>query len=61
MPPLIGDVVSEVVYDSQLQSNPLHPVPYETPSCWFVHVDNSAEKKHETSLHVSPLISCLLC
>lgn len=53
MPPLIGDVVSEVVYDSQLQSNPEHPVPYETPSCWFVHVDESEEKRQETSWHVS--------
>ncbi|KAL7279197.1 hypothetical protein ACG7TL_007037 [Trametes sanguinea] len=51
MPPLIGDAVSEAVYDSQLRSNPDHPVPYETPSCWFVHVEDSGERKHGTSLH----------
>ncbi|KAI8980183.1 P-loop containing nucleoside triphosphate hydrolase protein [Trametes punicea] len=51
MPPLIGDIVSEVIYDSQLRSNPHHPVQHDTPSCWFVHVEDSQEKRYETSWH----------
>ncbi|CDO73717.1 hypothetical protein BN946_scf185015.g45 [Trametes cinnabarina] len=51
MPPLIGDAVSEAIYDSQLQSNPEHPIPYETPSCWFVHVPDSEERPYGTSVH----------
>ncbi|KAH9850369.1 P-loop containing nucleoside triphosphate hydrolase protein [Lenzites betulinus] len=51
MPPLIGDVVSEVVYDGQLRSNPEHPIPYDTPSCWFVHVQESEERRFDTSWH----------
>ncbi|RPD74791.1 P-loop containing nucleoside triphosphate hydrolase protein [Lentinus tigrinus ALCF2SS1-7] len=51
MPPLIGEVVSDVVYDGQLQSNPSHPVPYEQPCCWFVHVVESEEKPSGTSWH----------
>ncbi|KAI0749340.1 P-loop containing nucleoside triphosphate hydrolase protein [Daedaleopsis nitida] len=33
MPPLIGEVVSDVVYNGQLQSNPTHPVPLHQPCC----------------------------
>lgn len=55
MPPFIGEVVSDVVYNGQLQSNPLHPVPHSQPSCWFAHVSNSREQPHETSQHVSAL------
>ena len=54
MPPLIGEVVSDVVYEGQLQSNPDHLVPSGQPCCWFVHVDGSMERQHEgTSWHVS--------
>lgn len=53
MPPQIGEVVSDVVYDGQLQSNPLHPVPLSMPSCRFVHVEDSQENQHDTSIHVS--------
>ncbi|KAH9903023.1 P-loop containing nucleoside triphosphate hydrolase protein [Cubamyces lactineus] len=49
MPPLIGDVVSETIYDSHLRSNPEHPVPYSESCCWFVHVEESEEKRDNTS------------
>ncbi|KAI0649113.1 P-loop containing nucleoside triphosphate hydrolase protein [Trametes meyenii] len=51
MPPLIGDVISEAVYDGQLQSNPNHPISGDTPCCWFVHVEGSEEQQHEKSIH----------
>ncbi|KAI0331917.1 P-loop containing nucleoside triphosphate hydrolase protein [Cubamyces sp. BRFM 1775] len=51
MPPLIGDAVSETIYSSQLRSNPNHPVPYSEPCCWFVHVDESEERRDGTSWH----------
>lgn len=53
MPPLIGDVVSDVVYEGQLQSNPEHPVPVTQPCCWLVHVADSQERRFDTSWHVS--------
>ncbi|KAI0719276.1 P-loop containing nucleoside triphosphate hydrolase protein [Cerioporus squamosus] len=51
MPPLIGEVVSDVVYEGQLQSNPDHPVPHGQPCCWFVHVEDSQERSFETNWH----------
>ncbi|KAI1797127.1 P-loop containing nucleoside triphosphate hydrolase protein [Ganoderma leucocontextum] len=51
MPPLIGEVVSDVMYEGQLQSNPDHPVPSTQTSCWFVHAQDSRELQHETSWH----------
>ncbi|EJF64958.1 hypothetical protein DICSQDRAFT_159914 [Dichomitus squalens LYAD-421 SS1] len=51
MPPLIGEVVSEVIYEGQLQSWPDHPVPTTQDSCWFVHTEDSRELQHETSWH----------
>ena len=53
MPPLIGEVISDVIYEGQLQSNPDHPVPTTQASCWFVHTEDSRELQHETSWHVS--------
>ncbi|KAI0671739.1 P-loop containing nucleoside triphosphate hydrolase protein [Trametes maxima] len=47
----IGDVISEVVYDGQLQSNPNHPISGDTPCCWFVHVEDSEEQQREKSIH----------
>ncbi|TFK87476.1 hypothetical protein K466DRAFT_490831 [Polyporus arcularius HHB13444] len=51
MPPLIGEVVSDVVYEGQLQSNPDHPVPPGQACCWFVHAHDSQEKQFGTSWH----------
>ncbi|KAH9945186.1 P-loop containing nucleoside triphosphate hydrolase protein [Epithele typhae] len=49
MPSLIGEVVSDVNYDGQLDSWTDHPVPPSQPCCWFVHVDESQESKWDTS------------
>ena len=56
MPPLIGEVVSDVMYEGQLQSNPEHPVPSTQPSCWFVDTQDSRELQHKTSWHVGPIL-----
>ena len=53
MPPLIGEVVSDVMYEGQLQSNPDHPIPSTQPSCWFIHTEDSRESQHDTSWHAS--------
>ncbi|KAL6307425.1 P-loop containing nucleoside triphosphate hydrolase protein [Sparassis latifolia] len=38
MPPQIGEFISDAVYDGQLQSNPLHPVPIsdKLTACYFI-------------------------
>ncbi|KAI0661728.1 P-loop containing nucleoside triphosphate hydrolase protein [Cubamyces menziesii] len=51
MPPLIGEVVSDHIYNSQLCSNPDHPVPISETCCWFVHVEESEEKREAPSWH----------
>ncbi|OBZ72573.1 ATP-dependent helicase NAM7 [Grifola frondosa] len=51
MPPQIGAFISAAVYDGQLQSNPLHPVPIGFPACYFVDVENSRERQHDQSWH----------
>ena len=36
MPPQIGDIISELVYESKLKSNPSHPITEDTTACYFV-------------------------
>ena len=36
MPPQIGNIISELVYENKLKSNPLHPVTEDTTACYFV-------------------------
>ena len=36
MPPQIGDIISELVYEGNLRSNPLHPITEETTACYFI-------------------------
>ncbi|KAF8907307.1 AAA domain-containing protein [Gymnopilus junonius] len=38
MPPQIGTVISELVYESKLKSNPEHPVRSDTTACYFLDV-----------------------
>ncbi|KAJ2926342.1 hypothetical protein H1R20_g10754, partial [Candolleomyces eurysporus] len=49
MPPEIGGIISDAIYDSKLKSNPLHPVTSDTISCYFVDVPQGQESKAETS------------
>ena len=36
MPPQIGDIISELVYENKLKSNPSHPITEDTTACYFV-------------------------
>jgi regulator of nonsense transcripts 1 len=36
MPPQIGDIISDLVYENKLKSNPLHPITEDTTACYFV-------------------------
>jgi len=38
MPPQIGKIISEAVYDDKLKSNPLHPITDQTIACYFIDV-----------------------
>lgn len=51
MPPQIGDIISELVYDGKLKSNPSHPVTDDTTACYFVEAPGK-EKPMETSYKV---------
>lgn len=36
MPPQIGNIISDLVYENKLKSNPLHPITEDTIACYFV-------------------------
>ena len=36
MPPQIGDIISELVYEKKLKSNPNHPITEDKTACYFV-------------------------
>jgi len=36
MPPQIGNIISELVYEEKLKSNPSHPITNDTTACYFV-------------------------
>jgi regulator of nonsense transcripts 1 len=38
MPPQIGKIISEAVYENRLKSNPLHPITDQTTACYFIDV-----------------------
>lgn len=52
MPPQIGQFISDAVYDSQLDSNSLHPITNERMACHFINIP-SQEQLHGTSWKVS--------
>ncbi|KAI0322758.1 AAA domain-containing protein [Amylostereum chailletii] len=49
MPPQIGEFISEQIYDSNLNSNPKHPITSDTLACHFVDVPEGAERHNGTS------------
>lgn len=36
MPPQIGNIISELIYENRLKSNPLHPITEDVTACYFV-------------------------
>lgn len=45
MPPQIGEILSEAVYDGKLKSNPKHPITHEIRACYFFDIANGKEKQ----------------
>jgi hypothetical protein len=61
MPPQIGQVISEAVYDNQLKSNPLHPITDKVLACHFIDIPGSEKRNLDTgSFKVHPLFSLYL-
>ena len=60
MPPQIGDIISEAVYDANLKSNPLHPITEKTTACYFIDVPDGKERRVNDSFKVC-LIFLLFC
>ncbi|KAG5646992.1 hypothetical protein DXG03_001716 [Asterophora parasitica] len=48
MPPQIGCIISDLVYDGKLESNPLHPITEKTKACHFIDVPGT-EKANDMS------------
>jgi hypothetical protein len=45
MPPQIGDIISDAVYEKKLKSNPNHPITNEVTACYFVNILEGKEKQ----------------
>jgi len=56
MPPQMGGLISEAVYDGCLSSNPRHPINNQIMACHFVDV-HGQEKRKEDSFMVSSVYS----
>jgi regulator of nonsense transcripts 1 len=55
MPPQMGELISEAIYDNRLNSNPHHLISNQTIACHFVDVSPSVgrEKGKDNSYMVS--------
>ncbi|KAJ3570491.1 hypothetical protein NP233_g4370 [Leucocoprinus birnbaumii] len=49
MPPQMGELISNAVYESQLNSNPHHSISNQIMACHFVDVPGSTEKRKNDS------------
>jgi hypothetical protein len=58
MPPYIGQIISDGVYNSQLRSNPKHPVSDDIVSCRFINVDGKEQKIQSGSQQVDAFSFC---
>jgi hypothetical protein len=45
MPPQIGNLISEAVYNNQLASNPLHPIADNILACHFIDIPGIEKPK----------------
>ena len=52
MPPQIGKIISEAVYDNKLKSNPLHPITDQTTACYFIDVSGKEAQLNGGSFKV---------
>ena len=52
MPPQIGDIISELVYENKLKSSSLHPIREDTTACYFVEALGNEKKMSSNSFTV---------
>ncbi|KAG6821293.1 hypothetical protein H0H93_000153 [Arthromyces matolae] len=60
MPPQIGSLISDLIYDSKLKSNPLHPVTDSTQACYFIDAAGQEEKNEDSFMINKKNIKSLL-
>ena len=48
MPPQIGQIISEAVYDGKLKSNPLHPVTKKSIACRFIDIPGQEKRQGDS-------------
>jgi len=53
MPPQIGDIISEAVYDNKLKSNPNHSITSEVTACYFVNIPGKEKQCDSKSFMAS--------
>ncbi|CAA7266961.1 unnamed protein product [Cyclocybe aegerita] len=49
MPPQIGNIISEAVYDNKLNSNPAHPVSDSVKTCYFIDASGREQPQPDGS------------
>jgi len=60
MPPQIGEILSEAVYDGKLKSNPKHPITEKVTACHFFNIVNGREKQPDGKSFMVTLIFLIL-
>ncbi|KAH0585272.1 hypothetical protein H2248_008514 [Termitomyces sp. 'cryptogamus'] len=53
MPPQIGNIISDLVYDGKLKSNPLHPITEKTQACRFIDIPGQEERNEDSYMNLS--------
>jgi len=48
MPPQMGELISEAVYDGLLKSDPRHPIGNNIIACHFVDVPSNEKRKDDS-------------
>ncbi|KAG6910852.1 hypothetical protein DXG01_007168 [Tephrocybe rancida] len=51
MPPQIGDLISDLVYEGKLKSNPLHPVTNTSIACYFIDIPGHEERNGDSFMN----------
>lgn len=49
MPPQLGKIISESVYEGRLQSDPNHPIANKIMACHFINIPEGKEKQYNKS------------
>lgn len=55
MPPQIGSIISDAVYDNKLKSNPKHPITDDIIACRFINVSGKEKMLPTNSFMVFDL------